>query len=221
MKIPNIQIHEKTYEMQVILFDRNDAKILILKKNDNLQDIVINDSIEKIKITQYTKNYKILSICEIEEDWYSLETRERKNGKPYSATQMMATSNNSWVSLSHKFVTKRRGNVLEIIEFVWCNNDFFMVTKIKCEGDKESSEILRIGYCGKNKQYARFEKQKYGKIVEDKEYKKKVFVKDYAKWNKNVSYTIAGYKIHWILPEREGEFCRCEVEKLPEEVNNK
>lgn len=215
MKIPELQIHEKTYKLMCRLYDNNDESIVItLNKNDNINDALADKVFNRVKITQYNKGGKILSVYEKGDGWYSVEVRELIYNKLLSITSY-ANSLTSGITLKHNDYYYDGATLIEENKFIWTDKDFLSFSDIVYSKNTTTIKEINTNF-KEGRQLSHLQITKNDKVVTDKNYKRKKFIREYNRKGNTIRYFVNDVEIIWNLPEREGKFCGCRTTPIPQ-----
>lgn len=215
MKIPDLQIHDKTYKLMCRLCDDNDESIVVkLNKNDNINDALTDKIFSRIKIIQYNKSGKILSVYEKGSDWYSVEVRELIYNKLSSITSYVNSLTHG-ITLKHNNYYYDGVTMIEENRFIWTDKDFLSFSDIVYSKNETTVKEINTNFKD-GRQLSNLQITKNDKVVTDKNYKRKKFIREYSHKNNVIRYLIQDIEIIWNLPEREGEFCGCKTIPIPQ-----
>lgn len=210
MKIPDLQIHDKTYKLMCRLYDDNNESIVVkLNKNDSINDALADKIFSRIKITQYSKSGKILSVYEKGSDWYSVEVRELIYNKLLSITSYVNSLTHG-VTLKHNNYYYDGVTMIEENRFIWTDKDFLSFSDIVYSKNETTVKEINTNFKD-GRQLSHLQITKNDKVVTDKNYKRKKFIREYSHKNNVIRYFVQDIEIIWNLPEREGEFCGCKT----------
>lgn len=187
------------------LYDNNDESIVVtLNKNDNINDALADKVFNRVKITQYNKGGKILSVYEKGDGWYSVEVRKLIYNKFWSITSY-ANSLTSSITLKHNDYYYDGATLIEENKFIWTDKDFLSFSDIVYS--KNTTTIKEINTNLKeDRQLSHLQITKNNKVVADRNYKRKKFIHEYSRKDNTVRYFVEDTEIIWNLPERKGSF---------------